>query len=174
MLFSGHYRRQAPPDLSGKKYVGLFQASGKLLKRLHGIDPSTKSSEQGNSNKLPEGATVIGGDGNAYLLTHDRVVIVFSSGLIKKSISFATPGPEFSAVRVQYSQGLVAISFAKSGNPEVVYRYLVVNALSGEAIGIYEPTHELGNDNVCFSRHDGFLFMTVENGMVKLITAPLR
>src|SRR5690349_21373310 len=32
MLFSGHYRSTAPPDLRGKRYIGLFQSSGKLLR----------------------------------------------------------------------------------------------------------------------------------------------
>jgi hypothetical protein len=33
---------------------------------------------------------------------------------------------------------------------------------------------ETGNTNVCFSRHDGFLFFTVKNDRVTLVTAPVR
>ncbi|HEU4416230.1 MAG TPA: hypothetical protein VFT65_15695 [Candidatus Angelobacter sp.] len=53
-------------------------------------------------------------------------------------------------------------------------RYLVVNASDGSPLGLYQPTEETGNNNVCFSRHEGFVFMRFEHNRVKLITAALR
>jgi hypothetical protein len=36
------------------------------------------------------------------------------------------------------------------------------------------PTEETGNNNVCFSRREGFLFVTVKDNRLNLITAPIR
>ena len=171
-LFAGHYRRDAPSDLKGKRYVGLFQASGKLLKRLNEVDKETRTEEQ--AGHLPDGATTIGADGNIYLLTSDKVLIISASGTIQKKIAFTKPNPDFSAGRVQFSEGLLAISFAKIGKPETIFQYLVVNASTGEPFGLYVPTVETGNNNVCFTRHDGFVFRTVKNNRMDIITAPLR
>jgi hypothetical protein len=173
MLFSGVYRQNAPPDLRGKKYAGVFQASGKLLKRLDSMIQEAKRDSE-DSSRLPEGAVVVGTDGNAYLLGADKVFVVSASGQIQKKIPFGKPAPDFSTVRAQYSQGLLVITFAKPGKPEVIYRYLVIDASTGEPLGLYQPTPELGNSNVCFSRTDGFLFNKVEDGKTMLITAPLR
>lgn len=173
MLFSGHYRRGAPPDVKGKRYLGLFQPSGKLLRRVNesgmgdiDLDPP--------AHHIAEGAITVGKDGNAYLLTTDKVYVISASGRIQKKIPFTKPDGAFSAIGVQYSEGLLVVSFAKQGKAEAVFQYLVVNASTGEPLALYEPTAETGNNNVCFSRREGFLFVTGDNNTVNLITAPLR
>ena len=171
-LFAGHYRSDAPQDLRGKRYVGLFQDSGKLLKRLDSVNDDTQL--QPDPARFREGGEIIGRDGNVYLLTSDQVVVISPSGGILRKISFAKPEAGYSAVRLQYSDGLLVISFAKPAKPEVMYRYSVLDALDGSPFGLYEPTEETGNSNVCFSRHDGFSFLPVKNGRVTLVIAPLR
>jgi len=173
MLFSGHYRRSAPPDLKGKRYLGLFQPSGKLLRRVNEagmgdieLDPP--------AHHIPEGAITVGKDGNAYLLTTDKVYVISASGQIQKKILLAKPDGGFSAVAVEHSEGLLVVSFAKQGKTEALFQYLVMNASTGEPLGQYEPTAETGNDNVCFTRRDGFLFVTGDNNTVNLVTAPIR
>src|SRR6185437_298090 len=176
MLFSGHYRATAAPDLKGKRYVALFQPSGKLLRKLDQTGAKDVKVDQ-PATSLPEGAATIGRDGNAYLLTPDKVLVVSASGQVQKKISFTKPDPTFSAVGVQYSEGLLAISFTKAGTPkapESLFQYLVLNASTGEPLGLYEPTPETGNDNICFSRREGFVFETVRNDRINLVTAPLR
>jgi len=175
MLFSGHYRATAAPDLKGKRYVALFQPSGKLLRKLDQTGAKDVKVDQ-PATSLPEGAATIGRDGNAYLLTPDKVLVVSASGQVQKKISFTKPDPTFSAVGVQYSEELLAISFAKAGTakaPENLFQYLVLTASTGEPLGLYEPTPETGNDSICFSRREGFIFLTVKNDRVNLITAPL-
>jgi len=172
VLFSGYYRSDAPADVVGNAYVGLFQPSGKLLKKLGHLNEKIATPEKGNP---AEGGTTVGRNGNVYLLTANKVLVISPSGRIEKEITFTKPGPEFSAVRVQYSEGLLAISFAKPGKDQVVlYQYLVLNASDGSLLGLYEPTEETGNSNVCFSRHDGFLFLTGDKNTLNLTTAPLR
>jgi hypothetical protein len=173
MLFSGHYRRGAPPDVKGKRYLGLFQSSGKLLRRMSetgmgdiDLDPP--------AHHISDGAATIGKDGNAYLSTPDRVYVISGSGRIEKKIPFNKPSPEFSAIELRYSEGLLVISFAKQGEHEAIFQYLVLNASTGEPLGLYAPTEETGNSNVCFSRRDGFLFVTVKESRLNLITAPIR
>jgi hypothetical protein len=173
MLFSGHYRRSAPPDLKGKRYLGLFQSSGKLLRRVNeagmgdiDLDPP--------AHHIPEGALAIGKDANAYLLTSDKVYVISASGQIQRKILIAKPDGGFSAMEVQYSEGLLVVSFAKQGKGEALFQYLVVNVSTGEPLGLYEPTQETGNNNVCFSRREGFLFVTVKDNTLNLVTAPIR
>lgn len=173
MLFSGHYRRGAPPDVKGKRYLGLFQSSGKLLRRVNesgmgdiDLDPP--------AHHIPEGAATIGKDGNAYLLSSDKIYVIAASGQIQRKIQLAKPDGGFSAMGVQYSEGLLVVSFAKQGKPEALFQYLVMNASTGEPLGLYEPTEETGNNNVCFSRREGFLFVTVKENRLNLITAPIR
>jgi len=173
MLFSGHYRRDAAPDVKGKRYLGLFQASGKLLRRVN-------ESGMGDidldlpAQHIPEGAITVGKDGNAYLLTTNKVYVISASGRIQKKILIGKPDGGFSAVAVQYSEGLLVVSFAKQGNPETLFQYAVLNASTGELLGLYAPTEETGNTNVCFSRREGFLFVTVKENRLNLITAPIR
>jgi hypothetical protein len=173
MLFSGHYRRGAPPDVRGKRYFGLFQSSGKLLRRVNeagmgdiDLDPP--------AHHIPEGAATIAKDGNAYLLSSDKVYVISASGQIQRKIPLAKPDGGFSAVGLQYSEGLLVVSFVKQGKPEALFRYAVLNASTGEPLGLYSPTEETGNNNVCFSRQDGFLFVTVKENRLNLITAPIR
>jgi hypothetical protein len=173
MLFSGHYRRTAPNNLKGKRYLGLFQPSGKLLRRLDSSDMADFDLEP-PAHHIPEGAVTIGKDGYAYLLASDKVYVISPLGQVEKKIPFDKPAREFSAVHLQYSEGLLVISFVKQGKPEAVFQYLVLNALSGDPVGLYEPTDETGNNNVCFSRRDGFMFLTIKNDRLNLITAPLR
>jgi len=173
VFFSGYYRSDAPAALVGRGYVGLFQTSGKLLKRLDRLSEKAKLEPPG-PGRPAESATTIGRDGNVYLLTATKVLVISPSGKLQREIAFTKPSPEFSAITVQYSDGWLAISFAKSGKPEVLVQYLVVNASDGSPLGLYEPTEETGNNNVCFSRHNGFLFLKSEQGRVKLVTAPLR
>jgi hypothetical protein len=173
MLFSGHYRRGAAPDVKGKRYLGLFQSSGKLLRRVNesgmgdiDLDPPAQH--------ISEGAATIGKDGNAYLLGTDKVYVISASGQIQRKILIGKPDGGFSAVAVQYSEGLLVISFAKQGKPETLFQYTVLNASTGEPLGLYAPTEETGNSNVCFSRREGFLFVTVKENRLNLITAPIR
>ena len=173
MLFSGHYRSGALPDLKGKRYLGLFQPSGKLLRRVDGagmgdidLDPP--------AHHISEGAITVGKDGNAYLLAMDKVYVISASGQIQRKILIGKPGGGFSAMAVQYSEGLLVVSFAKQGKTEALFQYLVVDASTGEPLGLYEPTGETGNNNVCFSRREGFLFVTVKDNRLNLITAPIR
>jgi len=173
VFFSGYYTKDAPAGSAGKGYAGLFQSSGKLIKRLDRLHEKTKvdPAEQG---RVPEPGTTVGRDGNVYVLTGNEVLVISPSGKLRREIKFTKPSPEFSPVTVQYSEGWLAISFAKPGKSEVLFQYLVVNASDGDPLGIYEPTEETGNDNVCFSRHDGFLFSKFEQNRVVLVTAPLR
>lgn len=173
MLFSGHYRRGAPPDVKGKRYLGLFQSSGKLLRRMSetgmgdiDLDPP--------AHHISEGAATIGKDGNAYLLTTNKVYVISASGQIERKILIGKPDGGFSAVGLQHSEGLLVVSFAKQGKPETLFQYGVLNASTGEPLGRYAPTEETGNSNVCFSRRDGFLFVTVKENRLNLITAPIR
>ena len=172
-LVSGYYANNAPAALAGKGYVALFQASGELLKKLDGLGEKTKVNAP-EPGRPAETGTTMDRNGNVYLLTAGKVLVISPSGKLLREIAFTKPGPEFSAVTLQYSDGWLAISFVRLDKTEALIRYLVVNASDGSPLGLYQPTEETGNNNVCFSRHEGFVFMRFEHNRVKLITAALR
>jgi hypothetical protein len=176
LLLSGRYIREAPAAVAGKGYVALFHPSGKLLKNLDWLAEKTKIDPPSPGN-IPDGGLTVGQDGNVYLLSSSKVLVITPSGKIQREIKFTKPAPEFSADGVQYSEGWLAISLVKRAQPdkpEMQAQYLVLNAQDGSPLGLYEPTEETGNSNLCFSRRDGFLFSKYENKRVKFITAPLR
>lgn len=173
LLFSGYYRKDAPEDMGGKRFIGLFHPSGKLLKRLD-QDRNDAKVDFPQVGRLQEGGATTARDGNIYLLTSGKVLVISPSGQVQRTIPFSKPGSEFSAVRVQYSGGLLVVSFAKIGSSETIYRYLVVNAWDGDPLGLYEPTPETGNTNLCFTRAEGFVFLKEDGKTVTLISAGLR
>ena len=52
-------------------------------------------------------------------------------------------------------------------------RYARVDPSSGEIIRWYEPDEELGNAVVSFS-DDGLVFLRIEKGRIKLVTAAIK
>lgn len=162
VLVSGHWDDRAPRGQRGERYVVLFGPSGQLLKRLEKgegkVDLSTALT------KLPEGAAVAGEDGYVYLLQSEKVVVISASGSIVRNIPFTKPDAAFSAVKVNVSGGLLAITLAKADAGPTVYRYLVLDSFSGQKYGYYEPGPELGNAGLCFSREEGFSFLRRQEG----------
>src|SRR6266404_1667200 len=75
------------------------------------------------------------------------------TGGIVRRLRFRKSDPETTAVRLNVSDGLLSIVLANTGKDQVqIRKYLVMYAVTGEKFGYYEPSEELGNTDVCFSR----------------------
>ena len=93
-----------------------------------------------------------------------------------RKMPFEKPDPAVRAVQLNLSGGLAVITFFKTQNARPIHAtFLVLDATTGERLGHYEPSEELGNNLLCFSPSDGFTFMRRDkDGKIKLQTALLR
>ena len=171
VLFSGFFTRSAAAELRGKSYAALFQSSGNLIRQLSGY-PDVDIAAL--SKKPLDGWITIGQDGNAYILSADKITVLSESGQVQRRLSFTKPDPEAAATRVDYSDGLLAIYLTKSGaDHQITMKYLVLYADTGEIFGYYQPLADLG-PAMCFSRQDGFTFRRFEKGQSKIVNALLQ
>ena len=177
VLFTGYYDRRAG-TLDGTSYSALFAPNGKVIKTLddhsheYTFDP----------RKLPEGTILRGDDNRIYFLQSNRVLIYSVTGEFLKEVRFEKPDKEFRAFRLDVSEGLLSIEFAKPFQKQtprgvlhgLAKTYLIVDAADSRVISYYLPDEELGNNCVCFNRKQGYTFFWIENGMIKFVHAPLK
>ncbi len=172
-LLKGFFAKAAGTDLAGKNYAAVFGPSGKLVRQL--TDEEAKTTKESRKNKLPEGAAAVGSDGNAYLLESNEVLVVSQSGEMLRKLRFEKPDQEARASNLFVSGGLVAIVMFKTNRSAIDTTLLVLDANTGETYGYYEPSQELGNNPICFSRSQGFKFMRRDkDGKIELQMALLR
>lgn len=175
MLATGNYQREAPENLRGKAYAGLFDPSGQPLKDL----ASRLSLDASSSDPAsPVNRTSIrpGRDGNLYLLKQSSVLVVSPGGEVVHRIRFTKPDPSAMPLSLNVADGPIAIEFGdkpeagKLVNP----KYLVLNSATGKEYGYFSPPAELNRMLGCFTRSEGFLFVTAEKGSLKLVSARMN
>jgi len=172
-LLKGFFATAAGPKLANKSYAAILEPSGQVVRELSLNLPDVDSKSERKS--LPEGGIAVGSDGNAYLLLPDRVVVISQSGELVRQLSFEKPDREARATNVYVSGGLVAVDLSRSRKNAIDTTILVLDANTGDTVGYYEPSKELGNNLICFSRAQGFTFLgPFERDKLKLQTAALR
>lgn len=173
-LISGYYNKHANAQIQGKPFAGIFDQGGKLRRDLgSGADERVDLSTI--SKSLSDRGATVGADGNFYLLHSDEILVLAENGDVLRKIEIDRPQAHAISRQIVESEGLISITFRKPDtHGAVVPEYLVLDAGTGAEFGLYEPSPELGNNCVCFSRRKGFEFYRVEQGYVKLVNAALR
>ncbi|HET9365742.1 MAG TPA: hypothetical protein VFP71_12100 [Candidatus Angelobacter sp.] len=173
MVFYGYYDKDAPEALRGRRYIGIFAPSGKLIKK---IDDAEHLDLDQFSKHLRGGAATLGSDGNVYLLRDKDVVVISQSGEVLRRFPFNKNPSDAIADNIVYSDGLLAIflSVTQKGTPFLQRRYLILDSSSGEQRGFYAPANDADGVDVCFSRKEGFTFLHNIKDTLYLIQAPLR
>jgi hypothetical protein len=174
LLVTGYFNRAAEPQVQGKIYTAIFEASGKLRAVVKGHFADFDFASIGK--KLPEGGAAIGEDGFLYLLRPNEVVVISESGTIVRRMPFNKPSPELIASRIDVSGGLIDIELLKNQGlgKELKAQFLVLNASTGKRVGLYQPEPALGNNFTCFTRSEGFTFTIIRDDKFTILTAPLR
>ena len=174
MLVTGYFNRHADQESQGKTYTAMFEPSGKLRTLIAGHFGDVDLASVGK--KLSETGATLGEDGFLYLLRSDEVVVISESGTIVRRMPFKKPSPGMPATRIDVSGGLLSVELVKEPEigKEVKPQYLVLNASTGERVGLYQPDPTLGNHLLCFSRSTGFAFLTMRDDKHTLVTAPLH
>ena len=174
LLVSAFYLPDAPAALRGKSFLALFDESGQIRKRFdQELAPVDLSSV---SQHLYEGGATVGPDGNLYLLTPDKIVVMSESGEIVRRMKYQKPEGG-AASQIAVSHNLVSIWLLKEGpKNQISSEYLVLDLFTGKPFGFYVPGNEFGPFAIAisFSNQEGFTFFDTENGHVKLLSAPLR
>jgi hypothetical protein len=170
LLLEGFVRRQ-PGEDAARDYVALFDASGKLRKELTGFPDVNLALRR---TTLQDGGLAIGREGNAYRLDANFISVISESGENVRHIPYQKPDPALVARGLSISDGLVVIRVLQIKGSEITERYLIVRADSGETIGYYALPDETEDFGMCFSRGEGFTFLTREDTKLALVNAPLR
>jgi hypothetical protein len=159
---------------TSRPYAAIVDSAGTVMKELH---PNLQGL-QIQKGKLPEGAAIAGRDGNLYLLLPDQVVVISQSGQIIRRLPFPKSDREAIATGISLSGGLVAIQIMEQQKHTLGLTLVLLDANTGDQIGFYQPSQELGNNAICFSRTEGFTFLRVfpetPDGNLVLLTAALR
>lgn len=173
-LVFGHYGAGAPADRRGQRFAALFDNSGAMQKVLARDFGSVDIGQE--SNALSEGGVTVGDDGYAYLLTHNQVLALTPGGEIEARYKFEKPTSDAVPTRLNVSGNLAAIVFSVVNKHQLVREYLVFGINDGHTVGLYEPSAELGNGDVCFSQQEGFIFLSNDKRNKALVrtAVPLR
>jgi len=170
VLLRGFTRLRSRTD-AARDYLALFDANGKLRKEITGLPDVDLAIRK---TALQDNGIAIGQDGNAYLLDADFISVISESGENVRHMPYRKPDSALVARGLRLSDGLIAIRVMHAKGVERTPRYLVVRADSGETIGYYTLPDETPEVGVCFSRSEGFTFLTQQDMKLALVNARLR
>jgi hypothetical protein len=172
-LLGGYFNNDAPENLRGKTYLALFEKSGKLRKEIK--QESIQDVDLKDiTKKLHDGGVGVGPEGNFYFLHSNEILVISEYGDVVRRLSFRRPAKDATATKIDLSDGALSIHFVKPNKDgPLLTQFLLLDSATGEPFALYEPSDELGNNCVCFSHRDGYTFFRIENGKVKLVSAPL-
>lgn len=173
LLLWGLYGENAAAEKKGNSFVGVFDESGTLVKRMNenfgGADLSAMAKAP-----LERGATV-GEDGSFYLANSEEILVLNPAARLVDRIAVKKPLPELRIAGVYVSGGLAAVRLAKlAKDHSVTFTFLVLDLSRKETIGWYASDPSIHDAAVAFSRTDGFTFYEIEQEVVHLVTARLR
>ncbi|HKS72580.1 MAG TPA: hypothetical protein VJQ82_05240 [Terriglobales bacterium] len=174
----GHYDVGASRNLKALPFLGFFDSSGRLIRKLSrtGIPKNNYLGDTASTTRIGEVWISTGDDGNLYLLVSDQILIMNESGGIIRRIKFRKPDGGAAAVKVAVSGGMAAVWFEDESGPghTVRLRLETIDVGNGKPIVLYFPSEELGNTAVSFSRKEGFVFVQPIDNKVALLTAQLQ
>ena len=174
LFVAGNYTDKAVEAQRGRPFLAIFNTSGELVKNLVSNAPSFGHVTV-SGGELREGACTAADDGNAYFLDKDSVVSISPVGDIGKRTHFVKPNPDLMAAGLYVSHGWAAIRFHKHNPDQTVEKNLLVIDLStGEVMGWYEGSADVGYSDVGFSPDEGFTFIANDHGKTKVVHAKFR
>lgn len=170
-LVAGRFvKAPGSPESPGKRYTALFDASGRLVKNLEATGKVGIGEYAGT-------AATRGKDGYTYFVDQTEILVVSPGGDTVRRLPFTNPYYGSAPTAIQISQGMLSIMLSKvDKDGRVEPRYLLLNSLTGDVEGYYQPSDELGNEMVCFSRSSGYTFLHRTDGgnALEILTAVLR
>ncbi len=177
MYIAGFFTGLSDPAHRGKTFAGIFTSSGELYKDLR---LSEKGFSVNDLQKHPwEGGAALANGAELYVLRPGKILLVSQTGDVRRSMKLEPLAQGQTATRLDYSDGYLSIKLdtmpdpSASGALKNVPNFLVLNASSGKRVGIFRPADSLGTNMLCFSRHEGYTFLTLINKRVYFVFAPV-
>ncbi len=176
-LISGMKPEGSGPGGVKKPFTGIFDAGGKLVKRvsLQDDDAIHEAAQRGDSNYTNElhpgrtnrtvsmGAVVGSSDGNVYLMRRTSPAIIYAvsaAGSVVRRMSVDPGDPLMLPVGMQGAEGKLAIMFWDRATKESLFK--VVETHTGDVVATYRGKHLLAF--TCYSLPQRFTFLTTRKG----------
>jgi len=158
---------------SEKPYTGIFESSGKLIRRINLADDAQikdalergdaafTSPTGGGNLAVSYGHIAMAEDGNAYLLRRMQPAIVYAINPRGEVLRrFTVDGGDLYPAEIGESKGQLAILFRNFGDSESLLK--VVNVQDGAEIATYDVDKKMGWALMCFVP-PRFTFLTSES-----------
>jgi hypothetical protein len=111
ILISGFYDKDAPQELSGKRYSAEFDASGRLRRTVDthaaSLDAAKPPASLGAISAPDERGTL-------YLAQGDELLVIGEGGEIERKFTLTRPAPEYSVGHIQIAAGRIGIWFMRA------------------------------------------------------------
>ncbi len=175
-LFVWGYRDQrSSTNLRGRPYTAVLTDAGGIVKELSIPMPTV---DLGNLAAFSDGA-VASYAGNLYFLGSDQLTVISPTGETIRKLRYHKADSEAVATKLYLSGGMAVIAVNKistkgSTRGQVSRSFIALDQDSGDLLGYFKPSAQLGSNDVCFSRADGLTFLQSDGKTHKLATAVLR
>lgn len=159
----------AAKNLWGKRYMAIFDASGRLRRDL--AKEAGKSFDlKGGPPTFANGAAVPSNDGSFYFLRSQDVVVLSEYGEVLRTIPFQQPSDGDMPDWLELSDGMMSLEFATvDKDNHIRHEFLLLDSATGAPYGLYTAA-DLGAP-VCFSRREGYTFLHFDAGKAEILTA---
>jgi hypothetical protein len=169
-LLSGYYTEDAPNNLEGTAFTGIFEPSGQLRYRLP--DKTEKVVPKEARRATNEASAIVGPDGNVYLLRPHKVEVVSPIGDIVRELPFSKLEPKAVATQLWIAGNRIALQFLTARTDgKFAPTFLVLDSSTAVPVGMYKPSQDLGF-LLCFTGN-GFLLDRPRQGRITLVKADL-
>jgi len=188
LLLAGVASDRAPGELPNMQpYTGLFDASGKLLKKVvleddarleeavrNHDEGSVPTASVGGNAAVTHGAIALGRDGNLYLMRHANPAVIYAisnSGDVVRSYQVPPTQPDLVPHALFYEEGQLAVAFVRWGTQSGIRSISEIRLLdpgSGEVTATYLGDESLGGGVVCYERGGKVTFIGAKDGHMAL------
>jgi hypothetical protein len=152
----GYHNERSSKELQGKRYEAILTDSGQVSRELAVPMPKI---DIGNLGGLTDGA-VASSSGRLYFLGPNQITVISQTGEVARTLQFRKPDPKAVSAKLYISGGMVVIAFNTiSTDGQVSRSFLALEEDSGDVLGYYKPSSELGESDVCFNRSQGLTFL---------------
>jgi hypothetical protein len=174
VLVAGHFTEDAPKEMQGKPYLGIFDKNGNLRKVLG--SPDLNSVDLAAAAQGPvEGDVAFGADGNFYFLQRDHILVISGYSLIVRQMMFTRPDNDALALRLKSADGFLSIGLVKIDKDRSTHsEFLVLYAANGAPYALYRGSDEPKGVPVCFLGRSGYFFSRSDHHRLVLLTEALR
>jgi hypothetical protein len=174
----GYHESSDPRNKPRTGFAALFGPSGGLTRDLSSDAPLFDPKTSGTGPV--DGDAIAGEDGNFYVLSEKRVLVLNQSGETIRDLKFQKPTEGAHADQVDYSKGTISIVFHRLHRPSprqsaaVEVRTILLNSQTGEEEGSYVFDSSSTGSILCFDSHDGYTTMAVDGELAAKDIVPLR